>query len=118
MDPYKTLTALSRFNSIPATLEKEDGREIYLDVKSEERKAENLPAESIPAVVEVRAWSAISDSLEEKDYPTGGDFLRIDSGSKTRRYKVARESTTGRFWSWFFNKPGYKILFFTKFNPE
>lgn len=118
MDPYKTLTALSRINSILATLEKEDGREIHLDVKSEDRKAENLPAESIPAVVEVRAWSAISDSLDERDYPTGGDFLRIDSGGKTHRYKVARESTTGRFWSWFFNRPGYKILFYTKYNPE
>ena len=118
MDPYKTLTRLSSFNSIPATLEKEDGREIYLEVKSEERKAENLPAESIPAVIEVRTWSARSDSLREEDYPTSGDFLIVDSEDKTRRYKVARESTTGRFWSWFFKKPGYKILFFTKYNPE
>ena len=118
MEPYNTLTRLSSFNSIPATLEKGDGREIRLEVKCEERKAENLPSEASPAVIEVRAWSAISDSLDERDYPTGGDFLRIDSGGKTRRYKVARESTTGRFWSWFFNRPGYKILFYTKYNPE
>lgn len=117
MDPYKTLTALSSFNSIPATLEKVDGREIRIDVKSEDRKAENIPSEANPAVIEVRAWSAISDSLSEEDYPTGGDFLRIE-GEKTRRYKIARESTTGRFWSWFFNRPGYKILFYTKYNPE
>lgn len=118
MNPYRLLTALSAFNAIDAALEKQDGREIPLAVKNEERKPENLTAEAIPAVIEVKTWSAASNQLKEEDYPAAGDFLRIDSEDKTRRYKVARESATGRYWTWQYNRPGYKILFFTKYNPE
>ncbi len=121
MNPYIQLSKVAGVLSHRAELIKADGTVIKLYVKPETRENEQL-ASNVPTTLVVREWSCdyrnfIVDEIPY--FPSGGDVLKVFSDNETSlTYDVARDSINGRFWDWQYLRPGYRVRFFTKYNPK
>ncbi len=114
---YNTLSKLTDFRGMKATLWREGGEKIEIVVKPETAQAEEITPEH-PAAIEVRTWSAGAAQFLEK-YPRQGDLLvlRDDEGVE-RKYKLIRDAVSSRMWNWKYIKPGVRLLFYTKITSE
>ena len=122
MNPYNTLARVGGVFSMPAELIKKDGARVAIRVKPIERAAEPISGGAMPGVARVRAWSCAANELTLDGAavkPEAGDALEVTSdGGAAMRYPLTRDATTGRFWEWQYNRPGYRLQFFTKYHPE
>ncbi|MBQ9813482.1 MAG: hypothetical protein IJM54_09245 [Thermoguttaceae bacterium] len=121
MNPYNQLSKIAGVFSHRATLTKNDGRALNMYVKPETKASENLNA-TVPSALVVREWSCNAESFivgDEIFYPAAGDVLTVfsDDGSSLR-YDCARDATSGRYWDWRYLRPGYRVKFYTKYNPK
>lgn len=114
---YNTLSKLTDFRSVKATLWRDGGEKLEIVVKPEAAQAEEITPEH-PAAIEVRTWSASAEQFLEK-YPRQGDLLvlRDDEGVE-RKYKLIRDAVSSRMWNWKYAAPGVRLLFYTKTTNE
>lgn len=121
MNPYNQLKKIAGTFSHRATLTKNDGRVLNLYVKPETITSENLNA-NVPATMVVREWTCDVNDLivdSESYYPDAGDLLTVFSDTgEPLRYDCARDATSGRYWDWMYLRPGYRVKFYTKYNPK
>lgn len=121
MNPYAQLSKLAGVFSLSAILRKRDGRVLNLYVKPEARAPEKFGA-TVQAALAIREWVCNVNDLivgEETCSPEAGDVLTVtfDDGSSVS-YECARDSVSGRYWEWQYLRRGYRVKFYTKYNPK
>lgn len=117
MNPYGLLSKLYGVNSLNATLTRPDGRVYLLHVEPMDDSPEQFLNE-YQGAVEVRSWSVSLNELKDESgipyYPGEGDVLRVTStDGNLCAYKLARNAMSSRFWSWRWDRPGGRIVFYT-----
>ena len=122
MNPYAMLEKLYLTNSLRAVYVKATGARLSVMVEPEQDATEQLVSDYSGAVT-VRAWGIAADSLKDDGgvqyYPGEGDSIEITgTDGATRTYKVAREAVSSKFWRWKWDRPGGRIIFFTKFEKN
>ena len=120
MNPYKTFNKIGLVRSLDAALIKSDGATVlHLNVKPELSAFESLKSD-YESAVNVRVWtcdkSQFVNLVGVTCYPDSGDVLRVtlDDGT-VKDYPTARNAANSRYWDWCYNRPGYRIKFYTRF---
>lgn len=120
MNPYNTFNKLGRVRSLDAQLIKADGYACALHVKPESSAFEALNSD-YQSAVNIRVWSCDASELVNlvgvSIRPEAGDVLRValDDGI-VKGYPVARNAASSRYWDWVYNRIGYRIKFYTRFD--
>lgn len=122
MNPYKTFNKIGLIRGLDAILIKsdDDGAQYPVVVKPENSAFETLNSD-YSGVLNIRVWSCdIADLVDGQGVetrPESGDVLRValDDGV-VKDFPITRNATTSRFWDWAYNRPGYRVRFYTKFD--
>ena len=102
MNPYNVLRRLGAFNAIDAVLITSDAS-VPIKVKAESRRVDTING-AYDGLVNVRAWSVDADV----EIPAGAalavenDVVPIIRGDN------------GEYWTWLYDRPGTRKLFFTR----
>lgn len=121
MNPYLQLSRTAGVFSVPAKLIRPNGVEIRLKVKPQTRQTEGMSS-SVPAALQVREWTCMTADLTDDSgvvlYPVQGTTLvTTDDSGIERSYDCTRDSVSGRYWEEEYLRAGYRVKFWTKFNP-
>ena len=120
MNPYKTLNKIGLVRGLNALLVKaDDGGVIPVVVKPENSAFETLNSD-YNAAINIRVWSCnvaeLVDGSGVETRPEQGDALRVAlDDDVVKDYPITRSATTSRFWDWLYNRPGYRVRFYTRF---
>ena len=120
MNPYNTFNKLGRVRCLDAQLIKADGYACALHVKPELSAFEALNSD-YQSAVNIRVWSCDASELVNlvgvSLRPEAGDVLRValDDGV-VKDYPVARNAASSRYWDWVYNRIGYRVKFYTRFD--
>lgn len=122
MNPYRQLSRIAGVFSHRAKLTKSDRRVFDLFVKPEQKGTEEFQKTTVSAALVVREWTcAVEDLTTDGAFspPAAGDVLTVFSDDETAvKYDCARDSVSGRYWDWQYLRPGYRVKFYTKYNPK
>lgn len=125
MNPFKTLAKISNVTALKAQATRKDGVIAVFDIRPETRVTETIVSDYQSATT-IRAWSydssnPINSLTGEKIvyFPSEGDLLKVTFEDGTiRTYRVTRDSTSSKFWIWKYTRPGYRVLFYTRYDPQ
>ena len=110
MNPYDVLNQIRNFRALSGVLIRKSGERVEVKVQPEGTRTEAFQGGMIGAVA-ISAWSTSDVDLN----PGEGDVLELttDDG-RTTRGACARNSETGRYWDWRYDRPGHAIVFYTR----
>lgn len=113
MEIYDILNSACEIFEDAATLTKKSGESIELFVLPEDSQDENFQSD-YPGSINTSLFSIDVSYLEidgKTFFPEDGDVIVAEFGAgRTQRWKVIKESDSGRAWRWKWNRPGGRIL--------
>lgn len=119
MNPYKTFNKIGKIRAFNALLVKADGTTFSLLVKPENSAFETLDSD-YNAAINIRVWSCnVADLVKDgqETRPEQGDVLRVAlDDNVVKDFPITRNATNSRFWDWTYNRPGYRVKFYTRFD--